>query len=62
MKLPFWQRLGLTIAVMLIAGYLSGLLWQSILGFPLPSFAAGVVGGLASLPFWEFINRVRPKK
>lgn len=61
MKLPLWQRLGLTIIVMLVAGQLAGFLWLRILGFPLPSFVAGAVGGLAALPFWEFIKRVRPK-
>lgn len=60
-KLPFWQRLLLTTGVMLIAGYLVGLLWQSLFGFALPPFAAGVVGGLAALPFWDFIGRIRPK-
>ena len=61
MKLPLWQRLGLTIIVMLIAGQLAGFLWVRVLGFPLPNFVAGAVGGLAALPFWEFIKRVRPK-
>ena len=51
MKLPLWQRLALTIIVMLIAGQLAGFLWVRVLGFPLPSFVAGAVGGLAALPF-----------
>jgi hypothetical protein len=58
--LPFWQRLLVTIAVMLAASYLAGLLWQSVLGFPLPSYAAGAVGGLAALPIWDLLKRIRP--
>ena len=48
--LPFWQRLLLTILVMLVTSYLAGLLWQNVMGFPLPSYAAGAIGGLAALP------------
>ena len=58
--LPFWQRLLLTIVVMLVMSYLAGLLWQRIMGFPLPSYAAGAIGGLAALPVWDFLKRIRP--
>lgn len=60
LTLPFWQRLLLTIVVMLVASYLIGLLWQKAMGFPLPSYAAGAVGGLAALPIWDFLKRIRP--
>jgi hypothetical protein len=40
--------------------YLAGIIWQSILGFALPSYASGVIGGLAALPLWEFLKRIRP--
>ena len=58
--LPFWQRLLITLAVMLLTGYLAGLLWQMILGFNLPSYIAGAAGGLAALPVWDFLKRIRP--
>jgi hypothetical protein len=58
--LPFWQRLLLTILVMLAASYLAGLACQNVMGFPLPSYAAGVIGGLAALPVWDFLRRIRP--
>ncbi len=48
--MPFWQRLVLTIVVMLVTGYVAGLLWQQVMSFPLPSYAAGAIGGLAALP------------
>ena len=60
LHLPFWQRLLLTIVVMLAASYLAGLIWQSLLGFALPSYAAGLIGGLAALPMWDFLKRIRP--
>jgi len=58
--LPFWQRLLVTVLVILGASYLAGLAWQQILGFPLPSYGAGIVGGLAALPVWDLLKRIRP--
>ncbi len=58
--LPFWQRLLLTIAVMLLSSFLAGLLWSRLFGFELPSYVAGMIGGLAALPIWEFLRRIRP--
>ncbi len=60
--LPFWQRLLLTIIVMLVASWLAGFLWQLVVSFPLPSYAAGVVGGLAALPCWDLLKRIRPSQ
>ena len=59
--MPFWQRLIITIIAMLAVSYLVGMLWQAVLGFGLPSYAAGVIGGLTALPVWEFLKRIRPK-
>ncbi len=58
--LPFWQRLLITVLVMLAASYLAGLACERLLGFPLPSYAGGVVGGLAALPIWDLLKRIRP--
>lgn len=60
--LPFWQRLLLTVAVMLASSWIAGLIWDQFFSFPLPSYAAGVVGGVAALPFWDFLKRIRPKQ
>ena len=58
--LPFWQRLLITIAVTLGAGYLAGLMWNAVFGLELPAYLAGVIGGLAALPTWHFLKRMRP--
>jgi hypothetical protein len=60
LHLPFWQRLLITVAAMLLASWIAGLIWQSIFRFPLPSYVGGVVGGLAALPLWDFLKRIRP--
>jgi len=60
--MPFWQRLLITLTAMLAVSFVAGLLWQSVFGFALPSYAAGIVGGLTALPLWEFLKRVGRKK
>ncbi len=58
--LPFWQRLAVTIIAMLAASWVAGLIWHAIFNFPLPSYVGGVVGGLAALPLWDLLRRIRP--
>ncbi len=61
-KIPFWQRLLLTVVVMLVTSYVAGIIWQYFVGFALPNYAAGVIGGLAALPVWDFLKRIRPSE
>ncbi len=58
--LPFWQRLLITLIAMLVASWIAGLIWQSVFRFPLPSYVGGSVGGLAALPVWDLLKRIRP--
>ena len=60
LMLPFWARLLITIGVMLLASFLVGWLSERFFGYALPSYAAGVIGGLAALPCWDFLKRIRP--
>ena len=60
--MPFWQRLLITLAAMLIVSFIIGFIWHRLFGFDLPDYAAGVVGGLTALPLWEFLKRVKPKE
>ena len=60
--MPFWQRLLITVIAMLTVSFLAGLLCQSIFGVSLPSYAAGIIGGLTALPLWEFLKRIGAKK
>ncbi len=62
MFLPLWQRLLATIATMLVASYLASLAWEAVFNFALPSYVAGMVGGLAALPVWDLLKRIRPSK
>ena len=60
--MPLWQRLLVTLLAMLAAGFVVGLIWQAIFNAALPSYLAGLVGGLAALPVWEFLKRVGPRR
>lgn len=59
--MPFWQRLLVTVIAMAVASFVVGYLWREISGFQLPSYLAGVIGGLTAVPVWEFLKRIRPK-
>ena len=54
--MPFWQRLLITTIAMLVTSFVAGLLWRAMFHVGLPSYLAGVVGGLAALPVWEFLK------
>lgn len=59
--MPFWQRLLITVVAILVASFVAGLIWKIIFNDLIPSYLAGIVGGLAALPVWEFLRRVQPK-
>jgi hypothetical protein len=55
--MSFWLRLLITALVMLAMSFAAGQLWRSTLDFPMPSYLAGVIGGLSALPIWELLKR-----
>lgn len=59
--LALWKRLLITILVMLATSFVAGLLWRHVLGFAseLPSYVAGLIGGMTALPTWEVLKRIR---
>ena len=59
--MPFWQRLIITILVMLGASFLAGMIWGALFQGSMPSYFSGLLGGLTGLPVWEFLKRVKPK-
>lgn len=60
--MPFWQRLLITLIAMLAVSFIAGLIWKGVFNFALPSYAAGVIGGLTALPLWEFLKRVKNER
>src|SRR5262249_38707660 len=60
--MPVWQRLLITLVIMLLTSYLVGLLWHWLFNSEIPSYLSGAVGGLSSIPTREFLRRLRPKQ
>ncbi len=60
--MKFWQRLALTLVAIVVASFIVGLIWHQLLGFGLPSYIGGVIGGLTAVPVWEFLKRVAPQQ
>ena len=59
--MPFWQRLLITVMVMLASSFIVGAIWRALFIIGIPSYLAGIIGGLAALPVWEFLKRIKPK-
>jgi len=58
----FWKRLLITVLVMLATSFVISAFWRSAFSMIIPSYIAGVVAGLAALPVWEILKRIKPKK
>lgn len=54
--MKLWQKLLITLVAMLIASFAAGRLWLLAFDFVIPSYLAGVVGGLAAIPVWELLR------
>lgn len=55
--MSFWKRLLITVAAMVAAGFIAGLLWRRLFQADLPGYLAGVIGGMTALPVWEFLKQ-----
>ena len=60
--MPFWQRMVFTLILIVVTSFVAGLLWHRLLGFGLPSYVGGVIGGLVAVPFWELLKRKDSQK
>ncbi len=58
--MPLWQRLGVTLATMLLTSFVAGLLWRGVFNTDMPSYLSGLVGGITAVPVWEFLKRIGP--
>ena len=58
----FWKRLLITVLVMLAASFIISFIWRSTFNMIIPSYIAGVIAGLAALPVWELLKKIKPKK
>ncbi|MDD4881817.1 MAG: hypothetical protein PHR30_09165 [Gallionellaceae bacterium] len=59
--MKLWQKLLITLVVMLVASFAAGRLWLLAFDFIIPSYLAGVSGGLAAIPVWELLRWLEKK-
>ena len=57
--MPFWQRLLITLATMLVTSFLAGLLWRWLFNADIPSYLSGIVGGVTAVPVCELLKRIQ---
>jgi hypothetical protein len=60
--MPLWQRIIITVIAMLAAGFVVGIFWRQLFDMAMPSYLAGVTGGLTALPVWELLKRIKSKQ
>jgi len=46
----------ITLAAMLIASFIVGLIWRGLFDARIPSYFSGLVGGLSALAVWEYLR------
>jgi len=52
----FWQRLAVTIGVVIVFSWLVHMAWQALFGFNMPGYLAGLLGGIVAVPVWEYLQ------
>jgi len=60
--MKLWHKLLIILAAMVMASFGAGRLWLAVFDFVIPSYLAGVVGGMASLVVWEALRRIGGKR
>ncbi|MCF8150704.1 MAG: hypothetical protein K9K30_10730 [Burkholderiaceae bacterium] len=59
--MKLWQKILVTVFAMLIASYAGAQLWLRVFDFVMPSYLAGMVGGLTAIPVWESMRWINAK-
>ncbi len=54
--MPLWQRVLITVMAMLALSIFAGLAWRGLFNTNMPSYLAGMVGGVAAVLVWELLR------
>lgn len=54
--MTFGKRLLTTLAAMILASFVVGLMWRGVFDARIPSYLSGLVGGLSALATWELLR------
>lgn len=61
MPVTIWQRLLITLIVLVLASFVAGLVWRDLFDARIPSYLSGLIGGITALAVWELL-RGRPRR
>ena len=56
--MTLWMRILLTLAAVVLVGFIADLLWMATFGRDIPGYLGGLLGGLAAMPVWELLRRI----
>ncbi len=59
--MKLWQVLVATLLAVLLVSFLTTALWRAVFDARMPSYIAGMVGGVAAVFVWSFLQRYRHK-
>ncbi len=59
--MTIWQRLLITLIVLVLASFVAGLVWRDLFDARIPSYLSGLIGGITALAVWELL-RGRPRR
>ena len=57
--MTFAKRALITLAAMVVASFIVGLVWRDLFDARIPSYLSGLVGGLSALATWEFLRSLK---
>ena len=55
--MSLWQRLVTTLLVIILMSFVITALWRNVFDAQLPSYLAGIVGGMTGVFVWSFLHR-----
>jgi hypothetical protein len=59
--MPFWLRVILTVAAMLIASSIASRIWFWAVHSDIPGYLSGAIGGITAVLLWEVLRGWRRK-
>jgi len=59
--MPFWLRVILTVAAMLIASSIASRIWFWAVHSDIPGYLSGAIGGITAVLLWEVLQGWRRK-
>lgn len=57
--MSLWLRILLTAGAVVLVGFFAGLIWMSVFQKEMPTYLSGLLGGLAAMPVWEMLKRIK---